>query len=433
MKTQSTARRASARFLFLMILLGLLPVSLVCAVQVTKQTDSKGRDYFLFTPDKIDPARTYWLVVEVGGFQGAAVGTKANEKSGVSRWANRGDCIGISPSFPNGYQALFENTDEQLENIFRTLQTKYTLHKKLFLYGHSAGAQFSHRFMLEHPELVAGCCSTSAGSWADELPLSASTIPLAISCGEKDTSLSTPMSPMNRIDWARKFAKQLDEQHFFYKAVFWPNAGHGGNSKGNDDLTDEAFSLGTSGMVGKEYANFSQELQTFNQALATHNAAQAKSAFSDLATLLNNAPTANQTLQNLSDNGWKAGPKAVADCMQVRRDFATEETRWLSTSFASNRPLFTNTPPSSPISLPAPSSAIQVSAVLTPQVKPVTIVIAQAALLEAYGPNGNLTAVSPAIVGQRYQCLHIENGKAVLQDTNGTTFEIRADAITPIP
>jgi hypothetical protein len=44
-----------------------------------------------------------------------------------------------------------------------------------------------------------------------------------------------------------------------------------------------------------------------------------------------------------------------------------------------------------------------------------------------------MTGVAPATVGQHYKCLRIENGKAVLQDANGNTFKIRADAINSTP
>lgn len=396
------------------------------ALQMIKETGAYGRDYYLFLPDKIDPARTYWLVVEVGGFQGPTVGTRANEKSGVSRWVARGDCIGISPSFPNGYQVLLENTDGQLINIYHALQDRYRLHKKLFLYGHSGGAQFAHRFTLKHPDLVMGCCATSGGSWADELPSSASDIPIAVSCGEKDTALSTSSSLFNRINWARKFSKQLDDHHFFYKAAYWPNVGHEGNSQGNNDLTDEAFLLGTSGMVGKEYADFRKKRQSFDQALAVQDAVQAKSAFSDLITFLNNAPTVNQTEQNLTDNGWKAGQKAIVANMQIRRDFAAEETKWMAATLTNNCPLSTSAIP--PVTTPTP---IPILAAATPQPTPFDVAITQPALLELYGPNGNLTAVSPAVLGERYQCCRIENDKAVLRDKNGKIFKIKASAITP--
>jgi pimeloyl-ACP methyl ester carboxylesterase len=426
MKKPSTILGASTCLIPVLMLFGLLSLSRVMAVQVIKETGSYGRDYYLFLPDKIDPGRTYWLVVEVGGFQGATVGTRANEKSGVSRWVSRGNCIGISPSFPNGYQVLLENTDVQLINIFHTIQDRYQLHKKLFLYGHSGGAQFAHRFTLKHPDLVAGCCATSGGSWADELPSSASDIPIAVSCGENDTALSTSSSPMNRIDWAKKFSKQLDDRHFFYKSSYWPNVGHEGNSQGNHYLTDEAFSLGTSGMVGKEYEDFSQKQQSFNQALAAHDAVQAKSAFAELITFLNNAPAANQTQQNLTDNGWKAGPKAIVDSMQIRRNFVAEETKWMAATLTNNFPPFTTAMSPVPTATPIPMPAAP-----TPQPKPFDVAITQAALLELYGPNGNLTAVSPAVLGEHYQCCRIESDKAVLRDANGKIFKIKASAITP--
>jgi hypothetical protein len=46
--------------LFLLCLFLTTMSSLLLAVQTTKEIDSYGRDYYVFTPDKIDPARTYW-------------------------------------------------------------------------------------------------------------------------------------------------------------------------------------------------------------------------------------------------------------------------------------------------------------------------------------------------------------------------------------
>jgi dienelactone hydrolase len=252
---------------------------------------------------------------------------------------------------PENYQILAFNTDEQLLSIFHKLQGTYNLHKKLFLYGHSGGAQFAHRFALAHPRDVAGCCATSAGSWADDPSSSASSVPIAVSCGENDKAFSAPGDPMTRIVWAHKFAKDLERGHFFYKAKFWPGAGHGGDGHGNAVLTDEAFSLGTRGMIGKESDDFSDKLREFKQAVESHNANQAKSAYDSLISLLNTVPSADDTQQNLTANGWTAYPGAVSACMQNRQDFVEEETKWLSDTLPS-----AGTPSANTASSGAPNS-----------------------------------------------------------------------------
>jgi len=86
-----------------------------------------------------------------------------------------------------------------------------------------------------------------------------------------------------------------------------------------------------------------------------------------------------------------------------------------------------------PTSLPAPPEAPVPAAAPTPPPTPVDTAIIKAAPLESYGPDGLMTGVSQATVGQHYKCLRIEKGKAVLQDANGNAFKIQADAIKPTP
>ena len=418
--------------LFLLCLFLTTMSSRLLAVQTTKEIESYGRDYYVFTPDKIDPARTYWLVLEVGVFEGPTVGTQAHENSGSRNWVERGDCIGISVSFPQGYQVLAQDTDRQLLGILRKLQGDFKLHSKLFLYGHSGGAQFAHRFMLAYPDDVAGCCATSAGTWADELPASARTIPLAISCGEKDTDRSTPDAPLSRIDWARQFAKELKQDSFFYKVKFWPGAGHEGDGHGNDQLVHEAFSLGTSGMVGDEYRAFGNTLKKFNQAIATEDLASAREAQKQLNTQLGEQPDAAQLTKTLSDNRWNAGPDAVSACLQVRQDFATEESNWLADTiapFAARKnvnPTLSKTPP-------APATAPVTAArqpVPPPPSTPVDCVIVRQAPLESYGPDGLMTGVANAKIGQSYKLIRCEGNKAVLEDAGGHVFKIESAAVS---
>lgn len=321
--------RLSTAFLFVLLMMGMPLAGVADAAQVSKQTDSMGREYFLFTPDKIDPAVTYWLVVEVHGYGG-----HGSEGSGVRGWADRGDCIGIAPSFPDGYQRLELNTDQQLIQIFQKLQKDFKLHNKLFVYGHSGGAQFAHRFTLKYPQFVVGCCATSAGAWATggsygNLNQMAANLPIAISCDEKDTELAGPNVPMTRIVWAKKFEEELGKKHFFYRAEYWPNAGHGGDPKGNAELANEAFSLGTSGMVGKDRADFDAKIKTLNDLVQTGNVGQAMTGCADLLKQIR-MRAARQTADNLAAAEWRVGPSGISTCMKVTQEFAAEQMQKLS-------------------------------------------------------------------------------------------------------
>jgi pimeloyl-ACP methyl ester carboxylesterase len=300
------------------------------AAQVSRQVDSLGREYYLFTPDKLDPDVTYWLVVEVHGYGG-----HGSENSGARAWVDRGDCIGIAPSFPNeGYQMLGKDSDRQLTGIFQKLKGDFKLHDKLFIYGHSGGAQYSHRFTLKYPWLVAGCCATSAGSWSTGAPYGTLTgltmnVPMAISCGERDSAFSTPGSPMTRIDWARKFVGELQDRHFFYKALYWPNAGHEGDAAGNAELAAEAFDLGTSGMVGKDRDDFDAKLKTLNDLVQSGEPGQAMISGGALLKQMKLRDD-KQTAGNLAASQWSAGPAAIAACTQTAQGYASERLAKLS-------------------------------------------------------------------------------------------------------
>jgi len=321
--------RLFAAFHFFCLVILMLPSGIANATQASKATDSMGREYFLFTPDKIDPAATYWLVVEVHGYGG-----HGSEGSGVRGWVDRGDCIGIAPSFPDGYQRLELNTDQQLVHIFQKLQKDFKLHNKLFLYGHSGGAQFTHRFTMKYPQMVAGCCSTSAGSWATggvygSITQMAADLPIAISCGEKDAEHAGPNVPMTRIEWAKKFEEELGKRHCFYKASYWPNAGHEGNSAGNAELANEAFSLGTSGMVGKDLEDWDARIKALNGLVQTGNLAQAMTGSADLLKQIR-VRNAKQTADDLAAAEWHAGSTGISACMKAAQDYVAGQVQKLS-------------------------------------------------------------------------------------------------------
>lgn len=207
-----------------------------------QRTCPMGREYYLYAPDDLDKARTYWLVVGVHGAKGNGKGAAR-----MAAWVKKGNVIVVGPSFPDGYQGLMHDTDKQLQGIFAALQKEFRLHPKLFLYGFSGGSQFAHRFAMKYPEQVIGCSAHSGGSWTDGINAKAAAVPFAISCGEADTAKSTPMSPMVRLEWCRKFAGKLQADDFYFKVRFWPGVGHGA-SRGSAAMTEDCFVLSTTGM-----------------------------------------------------------------------------------------------------------------------------------------------------------------------------------------
>ena len=316
--------------LFLFIFVALFQSRATNAAQVSKQVDSMGRDYYLFTPDKMDPRVTYWLVAEVHGYGG-----QGSPASPVRAWADRGDCIAVAPSFPNnGYQMLGLNSDQQLIQIFQKLRKDFKLHDKLFVYGHSGGAQYAHRFALKYPQWAAGCCATSAGTWSTgasygTLNDSASTVPIAISCGESDSGRAFATAPMTRIEWARKFEQALANAGFFYKASYWPNTGHEGNGEGNAQLANEAFSLGTTGLVGKDRANFDAKMKVLYDYAQVGDFGKALTGGGNLLGQMK-LRTPTQAADNLAAAGWHAGPPAVSACVQATKEYVAEQMARLS-------------------------------------------------------------------------------------------------------
>ena len=113
--------------------------------------DSQGMDCFVYTPDPVDAAKTYQLVVGVHGARG-----KGNGAAGMADWAKRGDVIVIGPSFDTKNENPFQNGDgihaDKLIALFEGLGKHYKLRDKMFLHGFSAGSQFVHRFAMNHPK-----------------------------------------------------------------------------------------------------------------------------------------------------------------------------------------------------------------------------------------------------------------------------------------
>ncbi len=213
--------------------------------------DSQGMDCYVYLPDEIDPQKTYQLVVGVHGAGGGGKGA-----AGMASWAKRDDVIVIGPSFilkptepgmpyyqmGNGVHA------EKLIKLFEELGEEYKLAEKMFLHGFSGGSQFVHRFTMENPKYVCGVSAHSGGSWATrnygKISSRAKGIPFAISCGEKDTGLSTGDSPLGRLDWYKEFRDEIDSKKFTYIGDTWPDVAHRA-SPGVWELARQCFQIAT--------------------------------------------------------------------------------------------------------------------------------------------------------------------------------------------
>ncbi|MFN3168613.1 MAG: hypothetical protein ACE37H_16255 [Phycisphaeraceae bacterium] len=209
----------------------LLIASLACdaSAKEIQGKDAQGRDFWVYTPDEIDPDKTYTLVVGVHGYRGNGKGA-----AGYAKWVNQYDVIVLGASYNNdGYQYLQHGSDEQTVALVQQLRKQYKLNEKVFIAGFSGGAQYAHRFAMKYPDLVAGCAAHSGGTWATgdyaerAVPNpEARGVLFVISCGEKDTGKSFAEAPMGRLEWAKKYAAMLEEGGFVYDARWVRDVGH---------------------------------------------------------------------------------------------------------------------------------------------------------------------------------------------------------------
>jgi poly(3-hydroxybutyrate) depolymerase len=191
-------------------------------------SDAKG-GYYLVPDNMPQDGTKVWVAVHVhgaGGLRGENLGRDLAKLIGPE------PVIILVPSFTSGYQAGDGKWAEQLVGHFKEVSAKYKVHDKMFIHGHSGGGQFAHRFAFTAPELVAGVSAHSSGSWScaggyGAINPKAKGIPFAISCGEKDTALSTPDAPYSRIAWYHLFAEELQERGFDVDSRTWPDIGHG--------------------------------------------------------------------------------------------------------------------------------------------------------------------------------------------------------------
>jgi len=211
---------------------------------------SEGKNCHVYTPNKVDPDKTYQLIV---GVHGAGRGT-GKGAAHMAKWADRGDVIVIGPSWnTQGYQMGDGVHAQKLIKLFDKLKKNYKLQDKMFIHGFSGGSQFGHRFAMLHPQYVCGVSAHSGGSWATDnygsISSKAKHIPFAISCGEADTGFSFKGAKYGRLKWYQVFEKEMEKKGMCFIGGTWPKIGHKMCPQAWE-LTKQCFQLAT-GLPGE--------------------------------------------------------------------------------------------------------------------------------------------------------------------------------------
>lgn len=157
--------------------------------QITKQTiefGGKKRAYYLYVPEKVAPKPPLILTLHGSGRDGSSL---------VEKWKDIADKEGFILAGPNSMNpARWSSTDDSedfLRELVQQLISQYSIDpKKVFLFGHSAGAVFALNLSMSQSEYFAAT-AIHAGSWrsSEELNivrLAKRKTPIAIFVGDVD-------------------------------------------------------------------------------------------------------------------------------------------------------------------------------------------------------------------------------------------------------
>lgn len=157
--------------------------------QITKQTiefGGKKRAYYLYVPEKVAPKPPLILTLHGSGRDGSSL---------VEKWKDIADKEGFILAGPNSMNpARWSSTDDSedfLRELVEQLIGQYSIDpKKVFLFGHSAGAVYALNLSMSQSEYFAAT-AIHAGSWrsSEELNivrLAKRKTPIAIFVGDVD-------------------------------------------------------------------------------------------------------------------------------------------------------------------------------------------------------------------------------------------------------
>jgi len=157
--------------------------------KITKQTiefGGKKRVYYLYVPDSVAAKPALIVTLHGSGRDGSSL---------VEKWKDIADQEGFILAGPNAMDpAKWSSTDDSpdfLHSIIEQLKDKYSIDpKRVFLFGHSAGAVYALNLSMSESEYFAAT-AVHAGSWRSDEELSYVHLakrktPIAIFVGDVD-------------------------------------------------------------------------------------------------------------------------------------------------------------------------------------------------------------------------------------------------------
>src|SRR6185503_17640142 len=157
--------------------------------KITKQTiefGGKKRVYYLYVPENVASKPPLIVTLHGSGRDGLSL---------VEKWKDIADQEGFILAGPNAMDsAKWSSTDDSadfLREIVEQLKSKYSIDpKRVFLFGHSAGAVYALNLSMSESEYFAAT-AVHAGSWRsseelDYVHLAKRKIPIAIFVGDVD-------------------------------------------------------------------------------------------------------------------------------------------------------------------------------------------------------------------------------------------------------
>ena len=143
----------------------------------------EGQRYLVRLPVRYNSEKLHPLFIAIHWLNGTAL-------QQVDEWkflCNKNGYILVCPQFSEGYQHIRKKEDLRLMEIISEVEREFSVDRnKIYLVGHSGGAQFAHRFAFKHPFMKAVC--VLAGGEYDDPPSSveARKVKYFVGVGEED-------------------------------------------------------------------------------------------------------------------------------------------------------------------------------------------------------------------------------------------------------